>query len=1032
MALVATSGLLLLLFVFGMSFLSASRVTGAREAARSGQRAAGLLAESGLHYAGARLGQGDGFPRFSRTRDDRGDDWTFRDGWGTSVEGASNPSWARGDHWIDTSTEADRIDNDGDGSTDEPGEIDRIRFPGETVSCDIDADGRFSAWSGRLREGGRGLQDRFVLKVLPCEGGIPVNAGWLDAASRDYPPDAVPDHRDPDVDPYHAGLVHALNNLGVTCGVTTRRWDAPCGTQPAANQPNWIQCSWLGRDLIENRPLGGYPSAGAIRSALKGIGYTEGDCRKILPFLDLGTGGSSPEAARTDRNTQAPKAPCMPVNLTVAPGEVLQALWMYWSLPRQTALDFSMCSSAALAVPCAKTGPAGDQAPYGQVNYPFIDPEEARRISGLVASMRQGTGLSWQGLERALLESAGTLFVSEFSGLSGAGFPLAARHWTQAKAELAFQVVTLDPFPGRHEGSALAAWACGGCDRDGDGANGIQPERHLGFNDLRIVAFPAFPMATYDDPADPADNELDPFLAAGAAGAPQGGTLGPPVLFDVESSGISGASGARNLATGRLAALERLDFASQEDFENLTGGKGLLARGVRAVEDLPPQTRHDRGSLAVPDLVGGGPGITREQNRIVTLPRWNRRAVTTATGETAPYWGFARASGAIALAGRESGRQGARLYWAFKDDFDGRPNNTPPGGYTPGPNGDFWHEGGGPGFPPPPGGPFEAWITPAESLETTHLQVDGRLKCRLPGWSSGVGSPGSVSGMLEAWLSPVDNVAKKNMMVFHDGDDGYVDIGMTRAADPADPLKRGSLFSAKGSIAPGTDVNHSFFVPDEDGVSAPVSWSRHFVLVIQPPNPPTQTKTKLRFFVDGVERPDVLLTGDMTQSLSGQGQWMYLLSADEFKVTGTLPPDDAALASYVAARHLLGRFVREGTFTSPLYVLDGAASFENAQWAGIIPDGIPGIPLSVEVEAYATAPGEPGHPALAWSASLGPSGPVADLSGRPAVRSFRYFVRFDANAFPGVLKDSPVFESVWFSFRRPSRAGRWQSWLAGI
>lgn len=900
---------------------------------------------------------------------------------------------------------------------------------GEAVQADLGGDGRFSAWSGRLRGARGSFGGVFALKVRGIDGGIPVNAGWIDGGDRDG--DGVPDHRDPDADWYHAGLVQALNNLGAILlpAGGTRRWDIPVGTQPLLNAQNWIRVSQLGNDLVARRPPGGYGAPGDIRQALLAAGYTAAECGAVLPFLDLGPypahdGVRSP---RPGTGMPCEWAPYSPLNLCAAPREVLASLLLYAGTFRDFALDQAALTPAELAAAtCSKSGPPGDRIPYSSLATLYIDHAEAERFARRIMISRQAGGLSWKGLYRDLVSDAESILAEDAADWTG--LDDARGCWIQAKVDLAFQALAFDPLPKACEGSMLAAGASWGLDRNGDPSDGLQYASHVGFSEVFRLAVPSVPGGVFpDNPVLPQDGPLTPFctLNLSLASAPQGGVLGPACAFDVESRGRAGRGTAG--ASGRFSARERLDLGSQEDFENLSGSPRLLSRGIRVMEDpdYPIERRHDRDTLSVTDLPTGAT-IAREQNRMVTMPRWNRRAITAAADGPAHY-GFSRLFGAVALAGRETGLQGAMLYWPLKDDFDGRLNNGPPPTQTNGPPGDFWHERWpvGPMFLPAQ--PYPAMLTVAGVFDhgtaTSHQVSGNALRFRVPGFG---GLGGAAQGFFEGWMSAEGQFRLEEDVVFPDKN-GIV-LSAARGRDPADPSRRGTRFTFQAKSQNGGSigsVSATHFVPDGAG-GDPRAWSYHFAVLVRPSVPPA-TATSFRLFVDGVEFPCPLLDPPLQVR---PYQSMMFTSLDEVRLTDVLPPD-ADLPGHVEDRHELGRFVRQGEFVSPIYVFDEPALLEEAQCTGVVPEGLPDASLQIRVEAFTTAPGDPAHPSPAWTASLGSPGGTVGLSAGAPVRSFRYFVTMDAAGYGGILKDSPVFESIRFSFRRPSRSGRWQGWSSG-
>ncbi len=281
-ALVCLAGILALLLLTTLSFLFLARLRSAGSSAASARHRARLAAASGMEYAAARL-LGEGYPRASVLVTDRGDDLLFREGAGQPLEGAKNPSYSHGEHWTD----------DGDG----------LFEPGEPWT-DADADGRFTARTGRLR----GAETRFSLAIGVEAGKLPVNAGYLGTGDRDG--DLVPDCSDFDVHPYHKGLATAIDNLGVILDIQTRRTPPPGGTSP--DPDDWILPSWLGQDLLSLRPPGGYPDLDAVDAALVSFGYTVDERAAVLPHLGLGRGDPPRLVRRGRRQPGEPERMALP------------------------------------------------------------------------------------------------------------------------------------------------------------------------------------------------------------------------------------------------------------------------------------------------------------------------------------------------------------------------------------------------------------------------------------------------------------------------------------------------------------------------------------------------------------------------------------------------------------------------------------------------------------------------------------------------------------------------------------------------
>ena len=162
-------------------------------------------------------------------------------------------------------------------------------------------------------------------------------------------------------------------------------------------------------------------------------------------------------------------------------------------------------------------------------------------------------------------------------------------------------------------------------------------------------------------------------------------------------------------------------------------------------------------------------------------------------------------------------------------------------------------------------------------------------------------------------------------------------------------------------------------------------------------------------------------------------------------------------ATEVQDRYKNGRFVKHGTYTSPLYVLDSPTRMLTAQWEGLTPHwfecadhhGEPLDPFTVQVEGFSSATGDPASstgtvrlgdwdPAAphAGAHTLDDSKEVYDLTSLGIVRSFRYTVGFDCSKVKidlgsvpqKVLDDTPVFQSISFAYARQGHAPAWSGW----
>ncbi len=289
MALILVSGILTLLAVAVASLAGFARAGGLAAGARISAVQAGSAAESGLAYAAARLWEHPVECEVTPTRANAADDWTCRDAAISSESPAlsKNPSYARGDVWIDTVLTPDGRFTAGTDSVDPAG--------------DLEKDGRLDIYSGRLRGGASPFADRFSLRVVAPTGFVCINSGELGSPmgdhdmdgvlndkdtnySTDLDADGIPDWRDPDFRG-NRHLVNLLNNLGVVLDLSDTH-DAPYAPFPAYPQPHatdlmgTVRASNLGRIVVEHRPRGGYSSVAELEPFLNKADYD-----KAAPFL---------------------------------------------------------------------------------------------------------------------------------------------------------------------------------------------------------------------------------------------------------------------------------------------------------------------------------------------------------------------------------------------------------------------------------------------------------------------------------------------------------------------------------------------------------------------------------------------------------------------------------------------------------------------------------------------------------------------------------------------------------------------------
>ncbi len=1021
------SGILVLLAMTGAMLASAARWAASGRSAAAARARVELAAESGMSYAAARLSRDGGYPRPSATALGRGDDWTFRDGINQPLAGALNPSYSHGEWW--------------DEAAGEPGRFDLA--DSVAASADLDGDGRFSAWSGRLRGGVNPVAATFSLKIDATDGKIPLNAGavrgnrygthLLDDTTT---PNAVPDSRDMNVR-YHLGIARVLENLGAILDPPiARRWEIPAGASSAGDP---ILFSPLGEDLIRNRPEGGYRDWEHVEQVLTSLtippgqpGYAPGDVARLRPFIDLGpyepvSGGG--RCAPQDTSSTTDFLAYVPISLTAAPREVLEAIMMYSM--RVYFLDaLADAADPGWAVPNTRTGPPGDPATYGfavpNMAGQFsaciqIAPDEAGRFADRIIELCDSGPFGWGALLDRLLDSAGWACARDVQAIATAPGTSLPGPWARAKACLAFSALQMDHPSGIPPGAYAAShW---NMDRDADPSNGFQSFVLLGMPSRFQRPSWSVPLQVWrwTDP-------MRPYNASNAEGLKtQGVTLAPPVRFEVVCSGsVREASGVSSACSrqGRLRAGERVDAAFQEDFQAAGGGQPLAARGIHLIDNPAPAARRD---------VRGGP---RPHPHVAIPPRWDPR-------DYDPVPRYMRQHGFISLACREPGPSlQADFHWPFLDDLD--------------PSTDGFSDWTGVyAFEPDGNNPRENAFT----VKELRLKTPPNWPC--PGLTGPAGStagpftlafwgdPGASMRLVSERLSAngtTMSVVLDLVITFSMSAGGLVcDVRADQVVVLTNFDVRSCygrfllpLSSCTGSLEPGryNSIPH------------------HFAVTIQSGDP----TTRVQVYVDGRSMGDPFLPASLPPF---QGREFVSienmhLTCFQGAVTRLFPGWCDNLSVYghvltlaeVDALYREERFVRGGTYTSPLYRLDAPAALGQAQWSGVVPvllhmaqdpsdpvDSPPvldslGYPvplpqqqaLQVKVIGYS----QPDGIGQAFEKTLDTSGRVEGLPDT-RIRSFRYTVHFDCSAAAGVLVESPVFESIWFTLRRPGRSG-WTAW----
>lgn len=1045
--LILVSGILVLMMTLVVLVASLSRAAGAQD--RSPAVRAGLAAASGAEYAARRVVENP-WPLTQGSQRCRGDDWTFRDGAASDLAEGLNPSFSHGEPWQENGGDPDAYDR----GLDSP-----------LPAADLDGDGKFSAASGRLRGGTRPRDLTFSLKITSPEGRIPVNAGclWADdlhggptfcggsggsggpTTGGQHDPNGIPDHKDHQIW-YHRGLIHALNNLGalVLPDGATNRWNATQGNHA-------FRLSWLGNDLVKNRPVGGYASWEAVDTLLAGLSYTPAERELVRPWIDLGPySNSSAEAGPVRGYESSDFPPGSPVNIWTAPPEVLKSLWMYaagfvhksafpyiddpstfgWTdLSTRANLPFDDLRDTVQDV--------GDPENVADHFVIVIYPEEADALASLGAWWATSSSPEWSGIHSDLRMTAPSLFAQDAADLTNGTLRDA---WLRAKADLAYLAVTGEPGP------YVLPWKM----RAGTWAAAGDPSGWplaLGMNAVMRVRYPLLLQDWTTTNA--------PFQRSGRPGLdavrPLGLTLAPPTRFDCVSAGRSAGPGASATVSGSFSTGSLLEFTSQEDFECLGGGTNLAKRGVTVVGDLSPAERHDTRMAdllpaigAVP-IYGDTPGAVRTYPHVASLPRRNRRAFTNKTEGGGDY-GFSRGAGAVGLAPLEAGLLVAQLYWADKDGFDQILNSG--NAYSEGPDGDFWHESpdtwvsfplGDIPFPnqvavlPGPPSIPEALDfpedTPLNGLKGTvgilNFQIVGIPKppppvVQLPGLDGALGT--AVQAMsLSGWFGPDSRISlstNHNPWDRELGDTSTMTVSTER------------VLLSPGLDAPAIRLTLTLHWQDPTGtwrdalVTEEIAASAlaphgvenvHVVLTVQRMGP----ETGFRVYLNGTKRieythPYHLATGDRERIDFG--------NVDEVRLHSRVLSDITEIPLMFQA----GRFVRSGTYTSPRYAFERARRLGHAAWSALVPPCASGLAVTPLLRGYAANGTElPGSPIPL----AGPEGENQEALGALGpVHAFRYEFTFDAAQVIEPLTDTPVLESLRLVHRPASGGTAWSRW----
>ncbi len=977
MVLILASGLLVMLALVGAALTGMVRQAGPVSAAGRSRLLAGLSAESGMAYAEARLLHSDPEkPEVDPSVANRSDDWSSRDDPSVPLESTLNPSFSRGESWEDTPGVP------GGAGRYDPG-IDVVSAPQWT---DLDGDGRFSAWTGRIRGG----EARFSLEIRSTGSFLPVNAGCMEEP---YCSDILTTYR-------HKGLAYALDNLGAFLlpeGACPGRRDIPSGEPLGTGEP--IRVSTLGQDLLKNRPRGGYRDEAHVRSLLLSLGYAAAAADRLVRWIDTG-----PYEELVEGLLDVPLPPFRVsdtlVELRTAPRETLASLWLYC---RAISGGF-LAENAFITQPYSR---AGSGLTYANV-CPSIFPDEALALADEVIAYRRSEDPSWPGLARRLFDRRNAIFPKEMSDL--AAFPAASRGWAARKIGVAMNAVSfirLGASP-----SILDTW---GWDVDPD-TEGTQPPATTDREEPVKGLLPP--------PSDGAwtPDAYAPFVGAMALQeAPLKMTLAPPVQFRIRSLAL--VPGGKRLVEGRMRLAERLEIFSQAEFENL-GSEGLSLRRIFAHAPPPGEHRPAR-SDEVPQADGGAPQF-RSYSQTASGPAWNPRTHVPEGQMEASYNALRAIPGWVGLAGREGGAQGALQYWSFREDFDGLPEtdflSEPPVVTRLEP---VYGESGPRRFR---GGEGTEVVDQAFSINEFSLEAWFGLE------DAGAPPEGLFSRGVRLASAPLPH--NPPPLVEMDPAPNWLYLRRVRETqvDALAPFLRrpGTRFrlSVKWTNAlMGPQTKEiSVFIPDVDPAlplgEITETGFYHAVVTVKPAG----MQTRISLYVNGRQASAQIPTASPTPG----NRYFSMGDAGEVRIYTTaidLPYPNVAA---VEARRVLGRFVqpRHGMgnphlnplFRSCRYRPAGGARLMGFQWTGFTSREIVEH-AGMRLRLIPWQGGSPGQPV-----------PIPD---NRTVRldipcdAFEYDIEFfdpDPATPPPPLPDSPVFRQCWILFRRPGETLCWTAW----
>lgn len=569
-ALLLVSGLVALFALLALAMAQAGHLGDAARAARLSRAESALAAESGLHYAAARLAADPLTTRdraIPRSPANACDDWTRRgsEDAGLRPRRLANPSYNRGDHWQDLSG--------GTAGAYDPGTDDFV-----PARDDRNGNGRFDGASGRLRG-----DLRFALKISSTADLINVNAGDTGSPADDADSDGLPNEKDAyneddnenglpdwqdDRSLKNIALVNLLNNLGAILDVSTaaRHPDVTYAPEPCwgvdddmfvGNYGNNLHKNWfintsisgvyrssrLGNQVVRGRPRGGYRSMTDLKSVLSPTDYA-----KTSPFLSTdGMTTSIPllldyTVANFRAAGDADSVRLARIDLNGATREVIEAALMYFSSGGWSGVD--------------RDGDGLTDVNGQETVFTRLWPEEARALAEKIVSAREDAPFrSWRQLGQWLANLPSGVFKEDDPFTSQLGTGADRRKWKEALVlSMSANLFIPDLYAPSLDSLDLG------------GGYGI-PRRVSSLSSLAAAVLVPHPFFPLNGSPNGLTNEYEDAFASRATAVFSLNEKGG--IFDVLAEGWSSPDAAARLLRGQVVNERSFHLTGQQDFEQL-------------------------------------------------------------------------------------------------------------------------------------------------------------------------------------------------------------------------------------------------------------------------------------------------------------------------------------------------------------------------------------------------------------------------------------------------------------------------------